>query len=80
MRKISATKSVHVRYITGRHKDYSNRKIRVLIVDDSQLIRKILRKFIESAQEFEVCGEAQDAYEAAFCDPHCLKMILDWRN
>lgn len=23
---------------------------------------------------------AQGAYEAAFCDPNCLKMILDWRN
>ena len=23
---------------------------------------------------------AQDAYETAFCDPLCLKMILDWRN
>jgi 3-hydroxyethyl bacteriochlorophyllide a dehydrogenase len=23
---------------------------------------------------------AQEAYEAAFCDPHCLKMILDWRH
>jgi bacteriochlorophyllide a dehydrogenase len=23
---------------------------------------------------------AQDAYETAFCDSHCLKMILDWRN
>ena len=25
-------------------------------------------------------GQAQEAYESAFCDPHCLKMILDWRN
>jgi 3-hydroxyethyl bacteriochlorophyllide a dehydrogenase len=25
-------------------------------------------------------AKAQEAYEAAFCDPHCLKMILDWRN
>ncbi len=25
-------------------------------------------------------AQAQEAYEAAFCDPHCLKMILDWRN
>lgn len=24
--------------------------------------------------------KAQEAYEAAFCDPDCLKMILDWRN
>ena len=55
---------VQVRYIAARHKDYSNRKIRVLIVDDSQLIRKILRKQIESSSEFEVCAEAQDAFEA----------------
>ena len=25
-------------------------------------------------------SKAQEAYEAAFCDPHCLKMILDWRH
>jgi len=56
--------SVQVRQIVARHKDYSGRKIRVLIVDDSQLIRKILRKIIENSPEFEVCAEAADAYEA----------------
>lgn len=24
--------------------------------------------------------KANEAYEAAFCDPTCLKMVLDWRN
>ena len=55
---------VQVRRIVARHRDFSNRKIRVLIVDDSLLIRKILRKQIESSTEFEVCAEAQDAFEA----------------
>ena len=25
-------------------------------------------------------GQAHDAYEVAFGDPHCLKMVLDWRH
>ena len=56
--------TVQVRQIAARHKDYSGRKIRVLIVDDSQVVCNILRKFIESSEEFEVCAEARDAYEA----------------
>jgi len=58
------TYKVEVRYIASRHKDYSGRKIRVLIVDDSQMVRKILRKDIETSTDFEVCAEASDAYEA----------------
>jgi 3-hydroxyethyl bacteriochlorophyllide a dehydrogenase len=26
------------------------------------------------------CGEAQDAYQVAFGEPDCLKMVLDWRS
>ena len=55
---------VQVRLIMARHRDFSNRKIRVLIVDDSRLVRKIIRKQIESSTELEVCAEAQDAFEA----------------
>jgi len=33
-------------------------------VDDSQMVRKILRKDIETSTDFEVCAEASDAYEA----------------
>jgi len=55
---------VEIRAITQRQKDFSNRKIRVLIVDDSKLVRKILRKDIESSKEFEVCAEAADSFEA----------------
>jgi chemotaxis receptor (MCP) glutamine deamidase CheD/CheY-like chemotaxis protein len=58
------TTQVDVRPIVMRHKDYSGRKVRVLIVDDSEVIRKILRKDIEGSPEFEVCGEASDAYQA----------------
>jgi chemotaxis receptor (MCP) glutamine deamidase CheD/CheY-like chemotaxis protein len=58
------TKNVDVRPIGMRHKDYEGRKVRVLLVDDSQVIRKILRKDIEGTKDFEVCGEASDAYEA----------------
>jgi 3-hydroxyethyl bacteriochlorophyllide a dehydrogenase len=25
-------------------------------------------------------AQARDAYEVAFGDPHCLKMVLDWKN
>jgi two-component system chemotaxis response regulator CheB len=35
-----------------------------MIVDDSLLVRKILRKDIESSLEFEVCAEASNAYDA----------------
>jgi len=24
--------------------------------------------------------KALEAYEVAFSDPHCLKMVMDWRN
>jgi 3-hydroxyethyl bacteriochlorophyllide a dehydrogenase len=24
--------------------------------------------------------KALEAYEIAFGDPHCLKMVMDWRN
>jgi two-component system chemotaxis response regulator CheB len=35
-----------------------------MIVDDSELTRKILRKDIESSKEFEVCAEASNSFEA----------------
>ncbi len=42
----------------------SNRKTRVLIVDDSAFMRKILRDIINSNSELEVCCEARDGVEA----------------
>jgi len=56
--------TVQVRAISLKRKDTAKRKVRVLIVDDSLLVRKILRKDIESSPDFEVCEEASNAYEA----------------
>jgi two-component system nitrate/nitrite response regulator NarL len=36
---------------------------RILIVDDSELVRGLVREFIESLPGFEVCGEAADGLE-----------------
>lgn len=48
-----------------KNREYvATRNPRVLIVDDSPLVRKILRAAIESYDGIEVCGEAGDAYEA----------------
>ncbi|MCG5512946.1 protein-glutamate methylesterase/protein-glutamine glutaminase [Ectothiorhodospira shaposhnikovii] len=41
-----------------------NRKIRVLIVDDSALIRKVLTEILNTAPDIEVVGTAQDPYVA----------------
>jgi two-component system, chemotaxis family, protein-glutamate methylesterase/glutaminase len=41
-----------------------NRRIRVLIVDDSALVRKILTEMLGSAYDIEVVGAAPDAYSA----------------
>jgi DNA-binding NarL/FixJ family response regulator len=36
----------------------------ILIVDDSETIRTVLRTFLESREGFEVCGEAIDGVDA----------------
>jgi len=58
------TFDVQIRHFKSRYKNYSGRKIRVLIVDDVKLIRQILRNIIEKSLEFEVCAEASNANEA----------------
>jgi two-component system, chemotaxis family, protein-glutamate methylesterase/glutaminase len=40
------------------------KKIRVLVVDDSQLIRKLLTEILSSAPDIEVIGTAEDPYDA----------------
>lgn len=40
------------------------KKIRVLIIDDSALIRKLMTEILESDPAIEVCGTAVDAYAA----------------
>jgi YesN/AraC family two-component response regulator len=36
----------------------------ILIVDDNQSIRHLLRSFVESKTKFPVCGEASNGMEA----------------
>jgi two-component system, chemotaxis family, chemotaxis protein CheY len=36
---------------------------RILVIDDSALVRRLVCKFIESRDGFEVCGEANDGLE-----------------
>ncbi len=55
---------VEYRFIGEERKDFSDKNIRVLIVDDSAIVRSILRKVIESTPGIEVAGEAVDAFEA----------------
>lgn len=45
-------------------KEFKQRKIKVLVVDDSRMVRKILRSAIESTDDMEVCGEAENPFEA----------------
>ncbi len=50
--------------LEARKKDLANRKIRVLIVDDSTTVRNILRKALDLDDEIQVIGEAEDAFDA----------------
>jgi DNA-binding NarL/FixJ family response regulator len=36
----------------------------ILIVDDSEIVRAIIRHFLECQPDFEVCGEAVDGLDA----------------
>ncbi|MCC8179829.1 MAG: response regulator [Planctomycetes bacterium] len=47
-----------------KRRDLASRKTKVLVVDDSPLVRKILVKAISGTKDMEVCGEAGDAFEA----------------
>ncbi len=42
----------------------SDRMLKVLVVDDSRLIRKVLRQIIESDGHLQVCGEAENGKKA----------------
>jgi len=42
-----------------------SRKLRVFLVDDHAVLRSGMKRLIEMEKDFEVCGEASDAVEAA---------------
>ncbi len=50
--------------VQNTSRQISSQKRRVLIVDDSKVIRKILRKILLEDPDLEVVGSASDAYEA----------------
>jgi len=50
--------------LAEKRKNFAGRNLRILIVDDSATVRRLLRKAIESGRGMEVVGEAEDAYEA----------------
>lgn len=50
--------------LEAKRHDIASRKTRVLVVDDSPLVRKILVQAITGTTDMEVCGQAGDAYEA----------------
>jgi chemotaxis receptor (MCP) glutamine deamidase CheD/CheY-like chemotaxis protein len=56
--------SVVVRPTGEGRKDFTKKSIRVLVVDDSAIVRNILCRVIQSTEGMEVCGQAKDAFEA----------------
>lgn len=57
-------KTAESEQLAQKREKIATRSVRVLIVDDSPLVRAILRQAIESTPGMEVCAEAGDAYEA----------------
>ena len=55
--------------------------IKVLIIDDSALIRSLLREMIASDPRLEVCGAAEDPYQAREMikqlNPHVLTLDIE---
>ena len=49
---------------TGVHVQEIERRVRILIADDHQLIRKMVRETLELHPRFEVCGEVPDGAKA----------------
>src|SRR5947209_9384466 len=43
---------------------HAGKRIRVLVVDDSAFMRKVLQSIIASDSQLEVCGEARDGRDA----------------
>ncbi len=68
----------------GRQETMAARKIRVLIVDDSTLIRRILSDIISEAPDMEVVGTASDGREALEkipkLHPDCITLDIQMPN
>jgi len=61
----TSTAQVRVEEILGASERAATiKKKRILIVDDSPTVCKVLQTVIASTNEFEVCGVANDAYQA----------------
>ena len=56
--------SVITRSVGEEVKDFTSKNIRVLVVDDSAMVRNILVQVINDTDGMEVVGQAADAYEA----------------
>jgi len=52
------------RQIDAKKRAIADRKIRVMVVDDSSTVRQVIRKALELEAGIEVVGDAEDAYEA----------------
>ncbi len=57
-------KSEETNYAANREKHFAKHKIKVLIVDDSDLIQKIIKSALDGHPDIEVVGTASDAFEA----------------
>jgi two-component system chemotaxis response regulator CheB len=57
-------KSEEGQRLAAKRADIASRNTKILVVDDSSLVRKILCTAINETPGLEVCGEAADAFEA----------------
>ena len=69
IRKIQ--KSVQTKEIESKKKDLSKRKIKVLVIDDSIIVRKIIADALSTDDGIEVVGCAENPYQAR-------EMILEY--
>lgn len=74
--------SVESRARSERLQTFRKRKIRVLLIDDSSIVRQLIRKGIANVDDMEIVGEAEHPYDAREkileLDPDvlCLDIIM----
>ena len=80
VRKIVPAEETQMR--TKKLEEFKGRRIKVLIVDDSSTVRKLIRRAVDISDDMEVVGEAENPYEARELiletDPDvlCLDIIM----